>query len=301
MRAPAIRPAPSAPPAPLLAAVLALAYLIWEPPSQDLAAADLPRRPLRRPRVRALEQPAWYSGHHVPSYSVLYPPLAALLGVRRRRARSRSSPRRRSSPSLARAASATGRWSRPAVVRGRRGELAAHRPDAVPARGPLRPRGAARAPTAAAGRSAALLAALSASRARSRACSSRSPGPAIGLAGERARGAWLALGAVAPIVVLNLAFPIGGEEPFVFAAFIAVPAARRGGALAGPGRVPGAADRRAALRGRWRWPCSCSRTRSAATSPGSGRCSPGRCWRSCSGRAGGWWSSRSSSRCSTGS
>jgi hypothetical protein len=48
-------------------------------------------------------------------------------------------------------------------------------------------------------------------------------GVAIGLAGERARGAWLALGATVPIVVLNLAFPVGGEEPFVFDAFIAVP------------------------------------------------------------------------------
>jgi hypothetical protein len=48
-------------------------------------------------------------------------------------------------------------------------------------------------------------------------------GVAIGVAGRRGRGAWLALGAGIPIAVLNLAFPVGGEEPFVFSAFLAIP------------------------------------------------------------------------------
>jgi hypothetical protein len=48
-------------------------------------------------------------------------------------------------------------------------------------------------------------------------------GLALGLAGERARGLAIAGGAALPIVVLNVAFPTGGEEPFVFSAFIAVP------------------------------------------------------------------------------
>jgi hypothetical protein len=48
-------------------------------------------------------------------------------------------------------------------------------------------------------------------------------GLALALAGERAHGAAVAVGAAVPIVVLNLAFPTGGEEPFVFSAFIAIP------------------------------------------------------------------------------
>lgn len=65
----------------LLAAALALAYLVWEPPSADLAAQVF--------RTRLFEQVGftvwsnqWFAGHHVPGYSVLFPPLAAILGPR---------------------------------------------------------------------------------------------------------------------------------------------------------------------------------------------------------------------------
>ena len=48
-------------------------------------------------------------------------------------------------------------------------------------------------------------------------------GAALALTGQRARGVAVAVGAAVPIAALNLAFPTGGDEPFVFSAFIAVP------------------------------------------------------------------------------
>ena len=60
------------------AAVLALLYVIVSPPSLDLAAH------LFRARLFGIEglglwDNYWYGGHHTPGYSVLFPPLAALL------------------------------------------------------------------------------------------------------------------------------------------------------------------------------------------------------------------------------
>ena len=48
-------------------------------------------------------------------------------------------------------------------------------------------------------------------------------GVAVMLAGDRRGGALIALPAFATLSVLSLAFPTGGEEPFVFSAFIGVP------------------------------------------------------------------------------
>ena len=149
---------------------------------------------------------------------------------------------RRWGPSSARAWSARSRWSRQrpcshywsgaasrgpgaggdAVVRGRGVGMAADRADAVPARGAVRARGAAR------GRFRPRCAGRVRGRAREplepgRRAVHRLAGVAIALAGERLRGAALAIGGALPIAVLNLAFPLGGEEPFVFSAFIAIP------------------------------------------------------------------------------
>ena len=104
-----------------------------------------------------------------------------------------------------------------------------------------------------------------------------------------------------PIVALNLAFPIGGTEPFVFSAFIAIPLLAAVVLWLVPARVPRAADRRRPLRAARARRLRRPERRSAATSPGSERCSPARCSRSCSGRAGGCGRSPSRSRCSTGS
>ena len=48
-------------------------------------------------------------------------------------------------------------------------------------------------------------------------------GVAVMLAGDRRGGALVALPALAALGALSLAFPTGGEEPFVFSAFIGVP------------------------------------------------------------------------------
>ncbi len=65
----------------VLAAVLAVIYLIWAPPSADLAAQEL--------RVWLFDQQGfnpwngeWFGGHHTTGYSLLFPPLGSLLGVR---------------------------------------------------------------------------------------------------------------------------------------------------------------------------------------------------------------------------
>jgi hypothetical protein len=65
----------------LVAAVLAALYMIWAPPSADLAAQQF-RADLFTEHGFQVWSNAWYGGHHLPGYSLLFPPLAAALGVR---------------------------------------------------------------------------------------------------------------------------------------------------------------------------------------------------------------------------
>lgn len=67
--------------APAVAAVLAAVYLIWQPPSLDLAAAEY-RAWLFGHAGFSVWDAQWYGGHHLPGYSVLFPPLAYWLGPR---------------------------------------------------------------------------------------------------------------------------------------------------------------------------------------------------------------------------
>jgi hypothetical protein len=64
-----------------LAAVLACAYLIVAPDSADLAAQEF-RAWLFGHAGFTLWDNSWYGGHPLPGYSLLFPPLGALLGVR---------------------------------------------------------------------------------------------------------------------------------------------------------------------------------------------------------------------------
>src|SRR6478736_3383332 len=63
------------------AALLALAYLVWQPSSADLAAQTF-RSDLFSSHGFLLWNDYWYGGHALPGYSLLFPPLGALLGPR---------------------------------------------------------------------------------------------------------------------------------------------------------------------------------------------------------------------------
>lgn len=63
----------------LTAAALAALYLIWDPVSPDLAAQAYRAATASRYGF-AVYDPLWYGGHHLPAYSLLSPPLFALMG-----------------------------------------------------------------------------------------------------------------------------------------------------------------------------------------------------------------------------
>ena len=65
----------------LLAAALAVLYLVWNPLAPDLAAQVF-RTDLFGRDGFALWNGQWFGGHHTLGYSVLFPPLAAALGAR---------------------------------------------------------------------------------------------------------------------------------------------------------------------------------------------------------------------------
>jgi hypothetical protein len=66
-------------PAVALSSALALAMLLWSPPVGDLAAQVF-RTELFQQAGMAIWNGSWYGGHYTLTYSVLFPPLAALLG-----------------------------------------------------------------------------------------------------------------------------------------------------------------------------------------------------------------------------
>ncbi len=68
-------------PAATIAAILALTWLVAGPRTPDLAAAVYRAGLFTREGLR-LYDPAWYGGHLLPGYGVVYTAVAALLGVR---------------------------------------------------------------------------------------------------------------------------------------------------------------------------------------------------------------------------
>lgn len=64
-----------------LSALLAALWLLFGPPTPDLAA-QVYRTGLFEEHGFTLFNAQWYAGHHTPGYSLVFPPLAALLGPR---------------------------------------------------------------------------------------------------------------------------------------------------------------------------------------------------------------------------
>src|SRR3954468_23214504 len=67
-------------PAVVVAAVLAVLYLILDPPSADLAAQTY-RVGLFGHEGFAVWDNQWYGGHHLPGYSLLFPALGSWIGL----------------------------------------------------------------------------------------------------------------------------------------------------------------------------------------------------------------------------
>ena len=206
-----------------MAAAAAALYLIWDPPSADLAAQRF-RADLFEREGFTLFSTAWYGGHHTPGYSVLFPPLAALLGPRLVAAIA----------ALAATAFVT------ALVGGERGRIAglAFVPGIVASlvSGRLAftlgvgfATGAVLA--AARGRTwlAALAGLLTALASPVAAAFAALAGVALGGAGFA-----LALAAVVPVLFLVVAFPEGGTFPFVVSSFLPTFAFAVVAALAAP-------------------------------------------------------------------
>lgn len=67
-------------PAVALSSALALAMLLWSPPVGDLAAQVFRAELFQRAGLE-IWNGSWYGGHYTLTYSVLFPPLGALLGL----------------------------------------------------------------------------------------------------------------------------------------------------------------------------------------------------------------------------
>jgi hypothetical protein len=78
---PVARPTPSRlSPALALAGALVAVWLLWAPQSPDLAA-QVYRAHLFAQHGFSLWDNGWYAGHYVPGYSLIFPPLASLIGL----------------------------------------------------------------------------------------------------------------------------------------------------------------------------------------------------------------------------
>jgi hypothetical protein len=206
------------PPAWTITAALAVVYLILAPSSPDLAAASY-RSYLFAQHGFALWDNSWYGGHHLLAYSLLAPPLGALIGPRLLAALSMTLATALFAALIdgifpARAARVAGAWfGLGAAI----GLLSSRVPFDLGLAIGLAALLAARHRHP---RLAIVLALL---------CSLASPvaGAFLALAflarclaaPARAWPAALTAAALAPIVLLTLAFPEGGSQPFVASAF----------------------------------------------------------------------------------
>lgn len=207
-----------------VAAALAVVYLIWQPPSLDLAAAEY-RAWLFGHGGFSVWDAQWYGGHHLPGYSVIFPPLAWWLGPRvvgvlavvaaawlfERIAHDRFGERAWVGATWFAAGAATTLFSGRltfalGLVPALGALLALQRSGAHGrGRGPLIGATALALLTPLASPVAALFLALA--------------GTAYALGERRGRGLLVAAAALAPVAVFAVAFPEGGIEPFVLSAF----------------------------------------------------------------------------------
>ncbi|HKG02232.1 MAG TPA: hypothetical protein VKB03_03560 [Conexibacter sp.] len=208
----------------VVAAALAAVYLIWQPPSLDLAAAEY-RAWLFGHAGFSVWDAQWYGGHHLPGYSVLFPPLAHWLGPRvvgalavvaaaalfERIAHARYGERAWLGATWFAAGAATTLFSgRLTFALGLVPALAAL---LALQRSSARERGRAALVLAIA---LALLTPLASPVA---ALFLALAGTAYALGERRMRGLLVAGAALAPVAALAVAFPEGGIEPFAFSSF----------------------------------------------------------------------------------
>ena len=204
----------------LLAGLFAIAYLILRPASADLAAQAF-RADLFASHGYLLWNDYWYAGHYLPGYSILFPPLGAVLGPRLvgalaavaaaglfgALARYRHGDRARLATLWFGAGAAamlfSGRITFALGIAIGLGALLALQRDR-----PLL---------------AAALAVLTALASPVAGLFLAFAGVAVILAGDRRGGAAVALPALAAVATLSFSFPTGGDEPFAFTAFIGVP------------------------------------------------------------------------------
>ncbi|MGZ4294429.1 MAG: hypothetical protein ACXVRM_09335 [Solirubrobacteraceae bacterium] len=214
--------------APLVtAALLAAGYVIVSPPTQDVAA-HLFRADLFAQQGFGLWNDYWYAGHHLPGYSVLFPAVSALLTPQLAAALAATATAAVFEP-LARRHFGERAWLGAAVFgaatainlyTGRLplafGALPALAAIAALDRGRTAPAAALALLAALCSPVAALFAALAAAGyAVAGAVAHRRARPAL-------PGAAVAAAALGPIVLLAIAFPEGGTEPFELATLLPV-------------------------------------------------------------------------------
>ncbi|MGZ4350563.1 MAG: hypothetical protein ACXVRX_08580 [Solirubrobacteraceae bacterium] len=211
----------------MTAALLAAAYVIVSPPTQDLAA-HLFRADLFAQQGFGLWNDYWYAGHHLPGYSVLFPAVSALLTPQLAAALAATATAAVFEP-LARRHFGERAWLGAAVFgaatainlyTGRLplafGALPALAAIAALDRGRTAPAAALALLAALCSPVAALFAALAAAGyAVAGAVAHRRARPAL-------PGAAVAAAALGPIVLLAIAFPEGGTEPFELATLLPV-------------------------------------------------------------------------------
>ena len=193
-----------------------------EPSSTDLAAQTF-RADLFSDHGFQVWSNAWYDGFHLPGYSLLFPPLASLLGIRLVGAVSAVVASLAFNSIVKRRYGSDARWAGWLFGIGVATNLYTNRLTfalgvalgllALLAidRGRRAPAALAAVATSAASPVAGLFLALA--------------GAALWLRGARREGLLLAVPALVTIAVFSLGFPTTGTEPFVFSSFIGVPLA----------------------------------------------------------------------------